>query len=170
MYGERVKDYVDGTWANGEREEFWIKPMCVDLTCPVATAWAHGYGFADGIRFETPEAAAANWNKRAAGAEDPFVSKFGMTPHAAARVMSNFQGLVRKVIDENVFASSSGDDSWVEYLQDHDIEVTDERLWPSCYFEIPDGATLFRELISAGTYHGGMSDAIAATREIGVRL
>lgn len=111
----------------------------------------------------------AAWNRRTVEQDDGFFKRFGMTPHAAARVMSNCIGFVRDFIDGRVFATSTDDGLWRAYLQEFGVDA-DGWPCPSGYFEYPDDAVLFKELIGSGTYYGGMTSAIEAVNEIGVRL
>ena len=87
------------------------------------------------------------------------VDEFGMTSEAERRVMGNCRDLIRFVIDEMVFAADSGDTSWVEFLEDHDVEVVEGKDRPSDYFNGMSDEALFQTLISNGTPWGGMTSA-----------
>ena len=64
MYGRERRDYVNGEWADATGKEFWVKPRC-RMTCMLGNMHSHAYGVVGGIEYNTPEAAAAAWNRRA---------------------------------------------------------------------------------------------------------
>lgn len=64
IYGGRTRDYADGKWAEKERETFWIQTHC-RLGCIMGSMQSHAFGIVGGIGFVSPEAAAADWNRRA---------------------------------------------------------------------------------------------------------
>lgn len=74
VFGRRSKDYADGRWAEKEREEFWIKPMC-RLGCIFGMTHSRSYGICDGIHFETAEAAVKAWNTRAGDEGDDMTAR-----------------------------------------------------------------------------------------------
>lgn len=69
VFGRRSKGYIDGRWAEKEREEFWIKPAC-RLGCVFGSTHSMAYGICDGMHFETAEAAVKAWNTRAGDSTD----------------------------------------------------------------------------------------------------
>lgn len=69
LFGSRRRDYIDGEWAEGEAEEYWVEPFCA-ITCIFGNTHARAFGVIDGITFDTPEAAVKAWNRRASDETD----------------------------------------------------------------------------------------------------
>lgn len=69
IYGAKMRDYVDGEWAEKEKEVFWIQTHC-RIGCIVGSLQARAYGITGGNGFVSPEAAAAHWNRRAGDSTD----------------------------------------------------------------------------------------------------
>ena len=68
LYGQEIRDFVNGVWAKNSRKEYWVRAHC-DITCIYAMTAGRSLQICDGIRFRTPEAAAEAWNCRADSAE-----------------------------------------------------------------------------------------------------
>lgn len=64
LYGEEIRDYVNGSWAEKSRKEYWVSPNCWP-SCDLGNTHARAFGVFDGIRYTSPKAAAEAWNKRA---------------------------------------------------------------------------------------------------------
>lgn len=96
---------------------------------------------------------------------------FGMTVEAERRVMRNALHLIRIIVDDYVFGCDSGSEDWREYFTGWSEELDEEVKksdYPSdfCY-HIPSDEWLFKNLISLGTYRGGMGSAIEECQKIG---
>lgn len=63
VYGQEIRDYVNGEWAKETRKEYWIQPFC-HMTCMFAMLRSTAYGVIGGVRYTSPEAAIKAWNKR----------------------------------------------------------------------------------------------------------
>ena len=64
LYGQEIRDCVNGERAKLLRKEYWVKTHC-DITCIYAMTAGRAFGIYDGIHYRTPEAAAEAWNRRA---------------------------------------------------------------------------------------------------------
>lgn len=63
LYGQEIRDCVNGERAKLLRKEYWVKTHC-DITCIYAMTAGRAFGIYDGIHYRTPEAAAEAWNRR----------------------------------------------------------------------------------------------------------
>lgn len=86
------------------------------------------------------------------------VSYFGMTREAERRVMRNHIAIVQREVQEVLW------DLDVD-PQDYDCETLEE-LYD--YRKAKHNAAIFKDLISFGTYRGGMTSAIEELEKMGV--
>lgn len=78
IYGTKTREYVNGRWAEKERESYWIQTHC-RIGCAMGSMQARAYGITGGIGFVSPEAAAAHWNRRAGDDTDwPVIESEGL--------------------------------------------------------------------------------------------
>lgn len=66
LYGQEIRDYVNGEWAKLSRKEYWVKTHC-DIICVYGMTAGKAFGIYNGIHYRTPEAAAEAWNRMAGG-------------------------------------------------------------------------------------------------------
>ena len=64
LYGGEIRDYVNGEWAERTHSEFWVQTNCLSR-CVFGNMRYRAYGELGGIRYQTPEAAVREWNRRA---------------------------------------------------------------------------------------------------------
>ena len=64
LFGREIRDYVGGIWAKETRREYWVQPFCWPV-CILGNTHSHAFGVVGGIEYNTPEAAAEAWNRRA---------------------------------------------------------------------------------------------------------
>lgn len=107
---------------------------------------------------------------------------FGMTDEAMARVLTNAQRLVRRVLDDAIDPEGV-DTGWRDWLRDNDMDVPDDarpsdvlgQYWlhdddmdasdaPIRYS--PANVRLFMRVISDDTYYGGMTTARRNVRRL----
>lgn len=62
IYGQEIRDYVNGEWAKATRKEYWIQPFCYP-SCHYGNIHASRYGVVGGQRYISPDAAVRAWNK-----------------------------------------------------------------------------------------------------------
>ena len=63
IYGAEIKEFIDGSWADKSRKEYWIRPFC-RINCILGNSFSRAFGAVDGIRYTSSEAAAKAWNRR----------------------------------------------------------------------------------------------------------
>ena len=63
LYGQEVRDYVNGEWTEMSRKEYWVQTQC-SITCLMGIARAKAYGVIGGTRYTSENAAIKAWNTR----------------------------------------------------------------------------------------------------------
>ena len=63
LYGQEVRDYVNGEWAEQSRKEYWVQTQCL-LNCLIGNMRAKAFGIIGGIRYTSEKAAIEAWNTR----------------------------------------------------------------------------------------------------------
>lgn len=63
LYGQEVRDYVNGEWAELSRKEYWVQTQC-RLGCLIGNMQAKAYGIIGGARYMNENAAIKAWNAR----------------------------------------------------------------------------------------------------------
>lgn len=63
LYGQEVRDYANGEWAEQSRKEYWVQPRCL-ITCLIGDMRVKAFGVIGGVRYMSANAAIKAWNTR----------------------------------------------------------------------------------------------------------
>lgn len=63
LYGQEIRDYVNGEWAEQLRKEYWVQTQCLP-TCLMGNMQVNAFGVIGGIRHISEKAAIKAWNTR----------------------------------------------------------------------------------------------------------